>query len=137
MKLTAENVNSLFLSCLFKDEEISGDGVPVVEYVVSEGVIVSVGLHKERVLAAKDTIILLAKQLPESFCTEGDSFLRLCTSREEPDDVWCQHRTADEMVMLMLAAGIAEYNLTRAFWPSLPGGVPYIKINLPEEASGV
>ena len=55
MQLTSENVNKIFMNCLFKDKELK-DGKPKIPCLVVEGITIKVGFHKGRIKMHKKDI---------------------------------------------------------------------------------
>jgi hypothetical protein len=125
MKLTAENVHSTFLNCLFKENE------DTESYKLGEGINTKVGFNPERLKESETSISEMLDCLPDSFKTFGGggmSFLNMC---EDKDGVqWTDfHKTMDELVCLGLASEKLSYLMPRDYWKILPGGMPYLVIS--------
>lgn len=120
LKLTAKNVNDLFYTVLFNDgEDHTG-------YIRVNGVTQNFGLHPGRVASVKERVGELLGQLdPSFFSDDGQSFLQLPFSADGTH--WCEHRTAQELMVLGLATGLMVSPLPREMWMALPGGVPILK----------
>ena len=131
MKLTAENVNKLFLYCLFTEEEVqkavqAGEKAPQ-DAIVVKGVVGTFGFHPGRVEESKDEIADLLRQLPETF-HDGWSFLNAVLDKDETQ--WGEQKSANELLCLGQAAGFAQETLPVTFRSSLPGGVPYYTVTV-------
>jgi hypothetical protein len=131
-------VSELFMSCLFKQEEMI-DGKPTLEPVIAEGITQDVGFHPERIAAAKPKVVEFIKQLGDEFIRSkggGWSFLNLCYDRDGKQ--WANlHRTMEQLVQLAIGCGLGGYCLSRENWQFLLGGVPYVWFELPEEVNDV
>lgn len=138
MDLTADNVHTIFLDCLFKDDEIPSDGSHPPNMAVAEGVMHKCGFHAGRLQGHKQDVVSLLDQLPDAFHEKsggGMSFLNACMTRGETFDghqaegrQWGEHVNIEELLCLGLALGIAEYNMPRDKWKYLPGGMPYFVV---------
>ena len=129
IKLTTENVERIFLDCLFKDNELI-NGKPSVDPVVAEGVMLKVGFYPARLEKHKQDVIELLSQTEREFHADsggGMSFLRLCNTTDGSQ--WGEHRSMDQLVVLGKGLGLVEFCLPRDMWDSLPGGMPYIVIH--------
>lgn len=126
--LTAEAVEKIFTDCLFKAEEII-DGKPIVEPVKTEGVMLNVGFHPERLEKYKDEIISLLECLPKQFMQEyggGWTFLNACVDNE--DNQWGEHHNIDQLISLGIAIGKVAFLMPRPMWSAFPGGMPYFVV---------
>ena len=129
--LKAEEVKDVFKACLFRQEEVK-DGMPKPEHeaIFVEGITMKFGLNKERVNKRKDKIIGFLKELPKEFSKGGGwSFLNLCNDKNGKQ--WTgMHDTMQELVCLGIAIGKMKYLTPKETWAALPGGVPYVAVNL-------
>lgn len=117
MKLTEQNVETLFAKCL-KDR---GELV--------EGIVGSAALD---VAGVEDDIAAMLSALPDEFqaggASGGWSFLNACMTKD--GEQWTGlHQTMDKLFMLGIAAGKARWLLPREMWSALPGGMPYVSVN--------
>lgn len=123
-KLTAENVNRLFRSLFFKDEEDKSNPVLV------EGIVHNVGFHPDRVKAATEEIQGMLNELPDPFFESkggGWSFLNACNDKN--DRLWTgEHRTMEQLVVMGIAIGKVKFLMERNMWPVFSGGMPYFVI---------
>lgn len=122
--LKTEEVNRVFLDCLFKDEELL-DGNPVIEPLVTEGILMDVGFNPESIKRNKSYIEAMVDELPSTF-DEGWSFLNMCMDKDKNN--WTgSHKHMEQLLVLGLAIGRFEYCVDRAFWKALPCGLPYVR----------
>lgn len=127
--LTPDKVKNIFMDCLFQENEIV-DGKPIVEPIISEGIICIVGFHPERVKNHTEEIINMLNELPAEFHEKtggGWSFLNACNDKH--GNQWTGlHQTMEQLFQLGIAIGKVSCLLPRDQWKSLPGGVPYYQI---------
>lgn len=122
-ELTTKNVNEIFFSCLFKEEENKDNPV------IAEGIQMKTGFHPGRLEEAKKDIKSMLDQLPDNFKASiggGWSFLQMCVTKDEVQ--WGEHKNMDQLAMLAIAAKLGKWQLSRQLWASLPGGMPYFII---------
>lgn len=116
MKLTADNVHDTFMKCLFKDEE------PKDNPVITEGIMMKIGFHPDRLKENENNIIEMLSGLPNEFQQSGGggmSFLNACNDKD--GNQWADlHKTMEELVCL----GIAIKKVHILF----PGGMPYFTV---------
>ncbi|MFA5130616.1 MAG: hypothetical protein WC477_06950 [Patescibacteria group bacterium] len=117
MELTAKNVESVLVDCLFNEGEPTDSAVKVA------GAVSLFGFNPERLKNHKEDIVSMLMQLPEEFVDNGWSFLNACTRRD--GEQWGQHADIDKLLCLGLAVGRVEIPLPREAWAVLPGGMPY------------
>lgn len=117
-------VDSMFRGCLFETgEDTSG-------HVRAEGITLKVGFHPGRLESCKPLLRGMLRQLPDKFKAsggDGASFLELCMDKN--GNLWAgDHCTAEQLLLLGIAAGYAEYCCSRELWSALPGGMPYLRV---------
>lgn len=122
MKLTAVNVEEVFIKCLFTQ------GEDTTKHMVGKGVAMSAGFHPERLEANRENVISMVKELDSSFHNDGMSFLNLCMTADGSQ--WGEHRSCDQLVMLASALGVCEILMAKELWPLCPGGVPYLMFKI-------
>lgn len=119
--LTAEHVEDAFRACLFKDDEDTADHVEV------EGIVSTTWFHPERLGAHRDEVAAMLTELPEEFRDGGWSFLQACQDRHGVQ--WTGlHQTMGHLFDMGVGLGLVRLLAPRAFWPALPGGMPYYKV---------
>jgi len=129
ISLTAENVNRIFLECLFKEEEIAINVEDRV-YVEAHGIMTHVGFHPGRIKEHEQEIEWMLLQLPKEFLKSvggGWSFLNAC--EDVQGNQWTGlHKTMDELVCLGLATKKVMFLTPREMWAMFPGGMPYFVV---------
>lgn len=125
MKLTAENVKTIFLDCLYRGKELTVDCVRV------DGIMNVFGFIPGRLKKHRDEIYEILKQLPEGFQKEsggGMTFLNACSDKE--GNMWTGlHTTMEQLMTLGMAIDKVKYCMPRDMWMALPGGMPYFVVN--------
>jgi hypothetical protein len=122
--LTSQHVETVFAACLTKDGENTSD------YIIAEGIIHTVGFHRDRIEEYRQEIHDMLAELPDEFKASGGggySFLNACLDRY--GNQWTGlHQTQEQLVLLGIAIGEVAYCLPREMWSVFPGGVPYFVI---------
>ena len=129
--IDANEVESLFMDCLFTDEEVAAakrDGYATpVGAVVADGIQNKFGFHPIRLESHRDRVAEWLKALPSQFQQNGGggwSFLNACNDRN--GEQWTGfHQRMDQLFSLGVALGLAKAVLPREMWDVLPGGMPY------------
>lgn len=124
MELKSENVETIFMKCLFNEGEDTENRIEV------EGIVGSFGFHPERVAQHKDDIFDMLNQLPDKFKESsggGWTFLNACeNSRGEQ---WTGlHQTMEQLVCLGIAIEKVKFIMPRNLWSMFPGSMPYFII---------
>jgi len=129
MKLTVENVNSVFTNCLFTEDETQ-DTVLISRALVVEGVHLKVGYHPNRIQQNRENIISMLNCLPDSFKPEGGGGMSFLNMMEDKDgEQWTGlHQEMDKLVTLGLATQKLGFLMPREMWKVLPGGMPYVVV---------
>ena len=121
MELTAENVETVFMECLFKGGENSSNAI------IAEGITSKFGLHPDRIKEQEENIYSMLKELPEQFQKKvggGWSFLNACNDKNGKQ--WTGlHQKMEQLFVLGIACGKAKYLMPRDMWSAFPGGMPY------------
>ena len=127
-----EAVAAAFLDCLFRDDEIVA-GVPVLTPVTAEGIGNKVGFHPGRLETHRAQVTAWLTLLPYQFHKSGGggwSFLNACNDRDGVQ--WTGfHVRMDQLFTLGIALGLVDWQLPRDMWGMLPGGMPYVVVDLP------
>ncbi len=125
--LDPSTVERIFLDYLFREGEDTADHIAV------EGIVHNIGFHPGRLEGHRDEVVALLGELPTEFMGVerggggGWSFLNACNDRH--GNLWTgMHLVMEQLFLLGIALGLAEYQLPREMWPVLPGGMPYIVI---------
>lgn len=121
MELTASNVETTFMGCLFKEGEDTSDPA------IAEGITSKFGFHKGRLEACENDIASMLSELPKEFHKDGGggmSFLNSCNNSK--GEQWTGlHQIMEQLFNLGQACKKVECLMPRSMWPSLPGGMPY------------
>lgn len=125
MELNAENVEIVFLACLYKDGEDTSSAKIV------QGVMMKVGFDPQKLEKCKADIQDLLSQCHPNFMADskaqGWSFLNFC--QDKNDNQWTGfHAACDNLICLGMAIDKVKFLLPREVWSALPGGVPYLQI---------
>src|ERR1035437_796603 len=125
MKLTPQNVEELFIKCLFLDGEDTSKAK------IINGVVIKVGFNPEGIGENKNEIKDLLIQCHPDFMStskaQGMSFLYFCIDKDE--NQWTgMHTVCDNLICLGMAIDKVKFLLPREMWTILPGAMPYIQI---------
>jgi hypothetical protein len=124
--LDPQRVESIFMDCLFQE------GEDTTNHVKAEGIMMTVGFHPERLESHRDEVKVMLAELGDEFregAGGGMSFRNACMDRH--GNQWTgMHQTMDQLFMLGIALGIAEYKPSRDMWAAFPGGVPYVTVSV-------
>ncbi|QIN95282.1 hypothetical protein DLP3_119 [Stenotrophomonas phage vB_SmaS_DLP_3] len=125
MELTAENVKTVLLDSLFKEGEDTSTAK------VGEGAMLHMGFHPERLESHREDVRSMLAMLPNEFMRNGGGGWSLLQMPFRADGVhWGEHLNCDELTVLGNALGLCLFTLPREVWGTLPGGVPYVTIDL-------
>ena len=137
--INANRVEEILRDCLFTDDEIghsalSGDGIEAgrvpADAVPARGIMNNFMFHAGRLDSHRAEIEQMLMNLPESFMRSkggGMSFLQACQDRA--DEQWTGlHLRMDQLFVLGIAIGKAEFLMPREMWSILPGGMPYLVV---------
>lgn len=124
--LDTETVINMFTECL--DDHIDGPNTVVVE-----GILHKAAFEKSRLAEHRHEIGSLLEQLPSDFQPTakggggGMSFLNACNDRD--GNQWTSfHQVMEQLFMLGIASGQAQWCLPREMWDVLPGAMPYVAV---------
>ncbi len=125
IKLTSENVERIFIDCLFQEKEAQDNPIIV------EGIVSNYGFHPGRINKYKSEIYNLLKQLPKEFQKNGGggmSFLNACNDKN--GNQWTGlHNIMEQLFCLGIGIGKVKYCLSRQLWNCFPGNMPYVVID--------
>ena len=126
MKLTSENVETIFMDCLFEKESDSNPD----NTIVIEGIVNNFGFNKSQIEKHKPDIYDMLKQLPDEFQSHsggGMTFLNACNDKNGVQ--WTDlHQKMELLFVLGIAIKKAQLLLPRDMWNVLPGGMPYVVV---------
>lgn len=128
MRLTAEAVDAIVEACLFEP------GEPRESQVEVEAVVHTYHFHPGRIAAHTAEISALLAELPVAFRAGepgggGWTFLNACDDRHGRQ--WTGlHIKVEALFALGIAVGKARWLMPREMWDVLPGGMPYVAVEL-------
>lgn len=127
-------VETIFMDCLYRDGEIIGEAVPI-DRVRVQGVISDFGFHPERLESHREEVHAILELLPIEFQSRktggggGWSFLQGCVDKN--GTLWTGlQRRVEQLLVLGVGLGYVTWQFPRDMWSILPGGMPYLEINL-------
>lgn len=126
----ADKVHETIKACLLQE------GDDASRAIVIKGIVREFYFDRTRLADQRPVIKELLTGLPKEFYKDaggGWTFLNLCVDAEGTQ--WAEQPTAEALVAMGLATDLVSFQLPREFWSSLPGGVPYLMINLPSAPS--
>lgn len=129
--ISPESVHMVFMDCLFRPEEIQ-DGQAPEDAVIAEGIMDKLGFNRARLESHREEIRAWLELLPHEFRKTGGggwSFLNACY--EADGTQWTGlHQRMDQLFTLGIGLGLAKWQLPRDMWSALPGGMPFVEIEL-------
>jgi hypothetical protein len=121
MELNAENVNNVFMDCLFRDNE------DTTNHIKSNGIRNNVGFHSERLKQHEQDIKSMLDCLPLEFHKDtggGTTFLNACMDKNGKH--WGEHINMEKLFLLGNALNLSKWLMPKEMWSVLPGGMPYV-----------
>lgn len=129
MELTSENVERVVHDCLYSDPSLT-EAPP--DAILADGVVTQFGFDPAKLATHLDDITSMLGQLPKEFMVDGGggaSFL-MAFQRADGQSWTDMHANIEALFCLGLATGKVQYSLPRDIWALLPGGVPYLTVDL-------
>lgn len=127
-------IEVIFMDCLYRSDEIIGEAVPA-DRVRVRGVISEFGFHPQRLASHREEVHAVLELLPIEFQSRqtggsgGWSFLQACVDKN--GTLWTGlHRRVEQLVALGIGLGYITWQFPPDMWSVLPGGMPYLEINL-------
>lgn len=128
-----QEVEEIFTTCLYTSEELPNHIIPE-DAVVVEGIRGKYAFNPVRIKEHQSRIIELLSELPLQFRKDsggGWSFLNACDTKD--GEQWTGfHLRMEQLFVLGMAIDKAKFVLPRSLWEALPGGMPYIVIDVEE-----
>ena len=123
-ELDPEQVNKIFVDCLFREDEDTS------EHIKAEGITMTVGFHPERMENHRAEIEAMLDELPEEFKeSSGGGWSFLNANKDKHGNQWTGlHQRMEQLFQLGIGINKVESLLPREVWGSLPGGMPYYLI---------
>jgi hypothetical protein len=119
MKLTAQNVDTVFKACLVDPVDAEPRGMELTEMVMNSAYL-DTSKHTE-------DIKTMLEELDDDFRADmggGTSFLKAAFTKENVH--WGEHVNMGLLFGLGNAAGLSKFTMPREMWGIMPGGMPYI-----------
>ncbi len=132
-KSLAEIVNDIFNDSLFKPEELH-NGMPPADAVIVDAIIAKFGFHRQRLESHRQEVVAALQRMNPKFHTgtgDGYTFLNLCETAD--GEQWGEHQNCEQLVGLAFGLELGRFTMPRAFWGSLPGGMPYVTFDITKE----
>lgn len=130
--IDAKRISEILDDCFFTEAEMSIDlGGEKRDHIAAQGLRCMVALHPGRVAKHKEEVKKILSNLGDEFMIEkggGTSFLNMCMDKN--GNQWGEHPDMDELVMLGVACGFVSFPIPKDLWMTLPGGMPYIAVDL-------
>jgi hypothetical protein len=127
--IDASLVQTIFMDCLFKEEELE-DGIPKVPHVEADGIVSMVGFHPERLEGHREEVKKMLGGLSDKFnitCGGGASFLEACYDSNGTQ--WTDlHQRMEQLFQLGIGLRLVKCLMPRSSWSALPGRMPYYAI---------
>lgn len=121
----AEKVHEITEYCL-AEADFSVD-----DSIVANGLVNNFAFSTSKLKERKqDVIEILAEMHPNFRRDIGGGWTFLNLPMDKNDHHWCEQPTAEKLVALGIGLGLVKYSFPRELWNNLPGGVPYIVIDL-------
>lgn len=123
MNLTAQNVQSVLMDCLFQKDEDTSNRVEV------RGIVNTFGFHPARLESHRADIASMLGDLPSAFRQSkggGWSFLNACMTNDGVQ--WGEHQDMERLLVLGLGLKLVDFMMPREFWSQMPGGMPYFAV---------
>lgn len=129
--INSERVNEMFHDSLYREEEVV-DGKEPEGCVPADGIVINVGFHPQRLEAHREEVRKYLAELPDAFHVNkggGMSFLMACNDRR--GNQWTDlHQRMEQLFQLGIGLGLAKWVMERSFWALMPGGMPYVQVDL-------
>lgn len=133
--LTTKKVHDIFMDCLFKDEEVAGRSTEEMlesgEVIPASGILNNIGFNASRLNTKREEVKTMLSEFSDDFHVKGGggmSFLNACNDKD--GNQWTgEHKSMEEIFLLGIGLDMVQL-APRAMWPSLPGCMPYVTINL-------
>lgn len=130
-KIDPEVVEAVFMDCLFRPEEVP-DGKPPDDAVIAEGIMHRIGFNRARLESHREEVRDWLALLPNEFRKSdggGWTFLNAC--HQSDGTQWTGlHQRMEQLFTLGIGLGLAKWQMPRETWTVLPGGMPFVQIEM-------
>lgn len=120
-------ISTIMKDCLFKNEELPSDGSVPPNAKTVKGIVRTFGFHPERLENHRQEVLAIIEEIPQAFLEDsggGWTFMNLPMDKNE--NQWGEQTNAEDLLVLAIGLGLADYLLPRDMWSSLPGSMPYV-----------
>jgi hypothetical protein len=119
--LDPDQVNTIFMDCLFREGEDTS------KHIKAEGVVRNVGFHSERLESHKAEITAMLDELPDEFKESGGGGMSFLNAyNDKHGNQWTGlHQRMEQLFQLGIGVGKVKCLMPREMWSVLPGGMPY------------
>lgn len=130
--IKSDDVHNAFMDCLYTERElVAMPQTPPPEAVIVKGITKHIGFQPTRLEEKREAVKQWILGLHPNFLSTKDgggggwTFLNMCNDKN--DVQWTDfHQVMEELTLMAMGLEMAEFQLPREVWSSLPGGVPYI-----------
>ena len=130
--ISAKRVQEIATACMFQESEVK-TGRTVMTPRIGQGIVHNFGFHPERLEAHREEVADLIREIASAF-TDGGGWSFLNMNLDRHGHHWGDRQDAEVLLALADALGMADIS-TRAIWPSLTGGMPYVHFTLPQKGA--
>jgi hypothetical protein len=119
---------------LYREVELDRtlDDPTPTDAIVVPAVVNTYAFHPDRLESHRAEVTEWLSQLPVEFHKNsggGWSFLNACTTAD--GQLWTgEHRVVEALLALGIGLGLASWQLPKELWDALPGGMPYVVVDL-------
>lgn len=137
--IDAQAVHDAMADSLYREAELPPDLVPgdvPAGAIVVPAIVATYALHPGRLETHRAEVTDWLSQLNPGFRRSvggGWSFLQACMVRGENGEwnhQWGEHREMEALFVLGIGLGLAKWALPREMWDALPGGMPYVIVEM-------
>ncbi len=127
--IDADEIDEIFMDCMYHRGEADPDGPTPAEAKRAEGILADYGFHPVRLESHRARITEFLTCLPDEFQEAGGggmSFVNACVDIN--DTQWGEHMNMERLFALGMALDLVISIFPRRLWSALPGGMPYYKV---------
>ncbi len=130
--ISAKEVGEIFVDCLYRGEEPNSNYETLEDTIIVEGIVHNYAIDLSKLEKHTGRVVELLGCLPTNFHKSGGggwSFLQMCNDRNGVQ--WTGfHERMEQLLVLGIAIKRVEIQLPRDIWVALPGGVPYLVVDV-------
>lgn len=146
MELTTDNVFNVTMHAMPTNDETAAFGlnkdtdtnVPIKGVTFVQGAMRKFAFVTARLEEKRADIMSMLEQLPDDFMAEKGGGTSLMNMPFTKDGIqWGEQYNADNLFVLGAGLGLCKFLMPRDVWSVLPGGMPYIVVDLTEKTYAV